>query len=293
MPSNIRRPECTQIAHCHSLAILHCRLGYRKEFCNGINFDHFDRWAHRHLLVTFFITSKSHFGPGPQISRILQGTARGSEFGGDGSLCAGGGVQLNKARERKKQIGNTHIKTWSGPTQEAPPSPFWQFTRTMVWVSPGRKLGPWSEFPFLYRLTVLLNSGGSNSPWSEFWSEFPHFMGMGVVPAPSIQKRPNSVYARDASSSLSSRQRIPTIKNLRVGGILSGGFSEYFCVCVCLYVLFSLLKSRMQLACPEMRPTLPWLALREAPAPLACRCLAPVHRIEDQDEQGSHVQRRS
>ena len=32
-----------------------------------------------------------------------------------------------------------------------------------------------SEFPFLYRFTVLLNSGGSNSPWSEFWSEFPHF----------------------------------------------------------------------------------------------------------------------
>ena len=42
-----------------------------------------------------------------------------------------------------------------------------------------------SEFPFLYRFTVLSNSGGSNSPWSEFWSEFPHFMGMGVVPAPS------------------------------------------------------------------------------------------------------------
>ena len=51
---------------------------------------------------------------------------------------------------------------------------------------PGRKLGPWSEFPFLYRFTILLNSGGSNSPWSEFWSEFPHFMGMGVGPAPSI-----------------------------------------------------------------------------------------------------------
>ena len=50
---------------------------------------------------------------------------------------------------------------------------------------PGRKLGPWSEFPFLYRFTVLLNSGGSDSPWSGFWSEFPHFMGMGVVPAPS------------------------------------------------------------------------------------------------------------
>ena len=33
---------------------------------------------------------------------------------------------------------------------------------------------------------MLLNSGGSNSPWSESWSEFPHFMGMGVVPAPSM-----------------------------------------------------------------------------------------------------------
>ena len=54
---------------------------------------------------------------------------------------------------------------------------------------PGRKLGPWSEFPFLYRFTVLLNSGGSNSSWSEVWSEFPHFMGMGVVPAPSINVR--------------------------------------------------------------------------------------------------------
>ena len=53
----------------------------------------------------------------------------------------------------------------------------------------GGKLGPWSELPFLYRFTVLLNSGGSNSPWSEFWSEFPHFMGMGVVHAPSILTR--------------------------------------------------------------------------------------------------------
>ena len=49
------------------------------------------------------------------------------------------------------------------------------------------KLGPWSEFPFLYRSAVLLNSGGSNSPWSEFWSGFPRFMGMGVVPAPSTK----------------------------------------------------------------------------------------------------------
>ena len=46
----------------------------------------------------------------------------------------------------------------------------------------------WSELPFLYRFTVLLSGGGSNSPWSEFWSEFPHFMGMGVVPAPSTKE---------------------------------------------------------------------------------------------------------
>ena len=42
----------------------------------------------------------------------------------------------------------------------------------------------WVSFS-LQIFTVLLNSGGSNSQWSEFWSEFPHFMGMGVVPAPS------------------------------------------------------------------------------------------------------------
>ena len=43
----------------------------------------------------------------------------------------------------------------------------------------------------LYRFTVLLlSSGGSDSPWSEFWSEFPHFMGRGVVPAPSTYPLP-------------------------------------------------------------------------------------------------------
>ena len=45
------------------------------------------------------------------------------------------------------------------PTQEPPPLPFWQLTRTMVWVSQTllkRKLGPWSEFPFLYRFTVTV-----------------------------------------------------------------------------------------------------------------------------------------
>ena len=56
----------------------------------------------------------------------------------------------------------------NSPTQEPPTSPFWQLTRTMVWVLPGRKLRPWSEFPFLYRKTVLLKSGGSNSPWWTF-----------------------------------------------------------------------------------------------------------------------------
>ena len=39
--------------------------------------------------------------------------------------------------------------------------------------------------------SLSMNSGGSNSLWSEFWSEFPHFMGMGVVPAPSINCLPN------------------------------------------------------------------------------------------------------
>ena len=34
----------------------------------------------------------------------------------------------------------------------------------------------------LHTQTVLLNSDGSNSPWSEFWSEFPHSMGMGCFP---------------------------------------------------------------------------------------------------------------
>ena len=88
---------------------------------------------------------------------------------------------------QKYTCGPLGAAPWStlSPTQEPPPSPFWQLTRTMVWLSPARKLGPWSEFPFLYRFTVLLNFGGSNSPWSEFWSEFPDFMGMGVVPAPS------------------------------------------------------------------------------------------------------------
>ena len=40
---------------------------------------------------------------------------------------------------------------------------------TILAVNSGRKLGAWSEFPFLYRFRVLLTSGGSNSPWSEFW----------------------------------------------------------------------------------------------------------------------------
>ena len=89
-----------------------------------------------------------------------------------------------KAPALTGHVGHGQTSIW--PTQEPPPSPLWQLTQTMVWVLSGRKLGPWSEFPFLYRFTVLLNPGGSNSPWSEFWSEFPHFMGMGVVPAPSV-----------------------------------------------------------------------------------------------------------
>ena len=42
--------------------------------------------------------------------------------------------------------------------------------------------GPWSEFPFLYRFTVLLNSGGSIL---SFGLSFLILWGWGVVPAPS------------------------------------------------------------------------------------------------------------
>ena len=79
----------------------------------------------------------------------------------------------------------------AGTDRNHPHQHFGQLTRTILWVFPLRKLGAWSEFPFLYRFTVLLNSGGSNSPWSEFWSEFPQFMGMGVVPAPSTKGTSN------------------------------------------------------------------------------------------------------
>ena len=49
-------------------------------------------------------------------------------------------------------------------------------TRTMVWASFSLQI-----------FTVCLNSGDSNS---EFWSEFQHFMWMGVVPAPSTSLKP-------------------------------------------------------------------------------------------------------
>ena len=82
-----------------------------------------------------------------------------------------------------KQEGDFFVCVRGSPTQEPPPSPFWELTRTMVWGLPGRKLGPWSEFPFLYRFNLRylwILAVQLNSPWSEFWSEFPHFMGMGV-----------------------------------------------------------------------------------------------------------------
>ena len=74
------------------------------------------------------------------------------------------------------------LKNLFSPTQEPPPSPFWAVNSDHGLSFAGEE----TEFPFLYRFTVLLNSGGSNYPWSEFCSEFPNFMGMGVVPAPSI-----------------------------------------------------------------------------------------------------------
>ena len=72
------------------------------------------------------------------------------------------------------------------PTQEPPPSPFWQLTRTMVWVLPGRKLGPWSEFLFstdlqhFWILAVQILRGLSFGLsflilWG--WGWFPHRQG--------------------------------------------------------------------------------------------------------------------
>ena len=63
------------------------------------------------------------------------------------------------------------------------------------------------------RFTVLLNSGGSNSPWSEFWSEFPHFMGMGVVPASSKH--------RNRKSSRFSVAKVPVASQTAVGTLAS------------------------------------------------------------------------
>ena len=108
----------------------------------------------------------------------------------------------------------------NSPTQEPPPSPFWQLTRTMVWVLPGRKLGPWSDFAFLYRFTVLLNSGGSHSPWPEFWSEFPQFMGMGVVPAPSSNSLSRSIFSTARSIGSTS------VITFEVGGLMATGSGD-------------------------------------------------------------------
>ena len=53
----------------------------------------------------------------------------------------------------------------------------------MVRVLPGRKLGPCClSFLFSTDLQLLLNSGGSNSPWSEFWSCDPECLLQGPEP---------------------------------------------------------------------------------------------------------------
>ena len=151
-------------------------------------------------------TQHSKKGSEKLLGRVLRKVMRFTEKGFSEGVLRRGWIQKVTTTPPWRVL--SYIKLWSAayggfrygggckeirgclsPTQEPPPSPFWQLTRVMVWVSPGRKLGPWSEFPFLYSFTVLLNSGGSNSPWSEFWSEFPHFMGMGVVPAPSSLRR--------------------------------------------------------------------------------------------------------
>ena len=86
---------------------------------------------------------------------------RGSRFAAE----KGGGLRCLASRFAAIRIATGSLSHQPG-----------EETRTML-----------SEFPFLSWFTVLLISSGSNSPWSEFWSEFPHFMGMGVVPAPSTK----------------------------------------------------------------------------------------------------------
>ena len=58
-------------------------------------------------------------------------------------------------------MGFTHALQ-NSPTQEATPITILAVNSDHGLSFAGRKLGPWSEFPFLYRFTVLMNSGGSN-----------------------------------------------------------------------------------------------------------------------------------
>ena len=112
-----------------------------------------------------------------------------------------------------------------------------------------------SEFPFLYRFTVLSNSGGSNSPWSEFWSEFPHFMGMGVVPAPSTRKTAlldnfTSVFPlpsplKNAILSMVSFRRL-----WQKGSLLKGSFDKRVRILTCRFLTYPL---------PTPHPTHPFL----------------------------------
>ena len=71
------------------------------------------------------------------------------------------GYQVRRARDtpvarrgaRNPRPSMLHVRMCHSKCDQPwkpPPSPFWQLTRTMVWVLPARKLGPWSEFPFLY-----------------------------------------------------------------------------------------------------------------------------------------------
>ena len=138
----------------------------------------------------------------------------------------------------------------------------WKTAKTWKWGKNGKLNGkdpPAGQGQTMAEKWPLLKSGGSNSPWSEFWSEFPHFMGMGVVPAPSIEDFPKSIATQLGGLQGAHRWIAPTngmskkcpkmsLKGLKMSKKLSRGaentifghFLDNFCLfgrCFCLVTL--------------------------------------------------------
>ena len=132
------------------------------------------------------------------------------------------------------------VKTQISPTQEPPPSPFWQLTRTMVWVLPGRKLGPWSEFPFLYRFNqyfwnlaarILLGLSFDLSfliLWGWGWFPHRHNKNRQNENLPTLRHVRNTAWAKTPQENAELLRRYGTIsqpfslKNVQTRCILKG-----------------------------------------------------------------------